>query len=249
MPRRFVTSQRFFTTGHRKPGPLLHIPVYTNGMKPLRRNPGALAVVLHTCLLVLLTIGAPAQDSIKGLHALGPDPALAQKLNLFGQFVGDWQCEVVSVDANGKRTKGQAEWHFGWVLDGRAIQDVWVARDDVSKPNAPISEWGTTVRFYDPKSDIWRVVWAGPRRGSLLAFVARQSANEIVMEVDYVQGLARMNPTDGPPIHRGQWIFDDIKPGSFHWRAVISHDGGKTWQLQSEMFAHRVNSSANKKMP
>jgi len=218
-------------------------------MKPLRRNPGALAVVLHTCLLVLLTIGAPAQDSIKGLHALGPDPALAQKLNLFGQFVGDWQCEVVSVDANGKRTKGQAEWHFGWVLDGRAIQDVWVARDDVSKPNAPISEWGTTVRFYDPKSDIWRVVWAGPRRGSLLAFVARQSANEIVMEVDYVQGLARMNPTDGPPIHRGQWIFDDIKPGSFHWRAVISHDGGKTWQLQSEMFAHRVNSSANKKMP
>ncbi len=217
-------------------------------MKKLCLVPQSLAIVLQALLSVLLTIGAAAQNSIQGLHSSGPDPALAQKLKLFGQFVGDWECEVVSVDANGKRTKGEAEWHFGWVLDGRATQDVWIARDDVSKANAPISEWGTTVRFYDPKSDVWRVVWAGPKRGNLLAFVARQSGDEIVMEVDYVQGLPRMNPPDGPALHRGQWIFDGIKPDSFHWRSVISHDGGKTWQLQSEMFVRRADSSANKEM-
>jgi hypothetical protein len=243
-----VAGERVFNTDRRKPDSLLLVVAYTKGMKKSRLARGPLVTVPHALLSVLLTFGAAAQNSIQGLHALGPDPALAQKLKLFGQFVGDWECEVVSVGADGKRTKGQAEWHFGWILDGVAIQDVWIARDDVSKANAPISEWGTTVRLYDLKSDVWRVVWAGPRRGSLLAFVARQSGAEIVMEVDYVQDLPRMNPPDGPPIHRGQWIFDDIKPNSFHWRSVISHDGGKTWQLQSEMFVHRVNFSANKEV-
>ena len=247
-PRQSVAGQRFFNTDRRKPSSLFLLLAYTKGMKKSRLVSRPLATVLQALVSVLLTIGGEAQTSIQGLHASGPDPALAQKLNLFGQFVGDWQCEIVSVDAHGKHTKGQAEWHFGWVLDGRAIQDVWVAHDEISRPNAPISEWGTTIRLYDPKSDVWRVVWAGPRRGSLLAFVARQSGDEIVMEVDYVQGLPRMNPPDGPPIHRGQWIFDEIKPNSFHWRSVISHDGGRTWELQSEMFVRRVNSPVNKGM-
>ena len=208
-----------------------------------------LAVAIKTFLPTLLVVGSAAQSTIQGLHSAGPDSALTQKLRVFGQFVGDWECDVVSVSADGKRTKGQAEWHFGWVLEGRAIQDVWIARDEVSQANAPISEWGTTLRFYDSKADVWRVAWAGPRRGNLMAFVAKQSGDEIVMEVDYVQGLPRMNPPDGPPIHRGQWIFDQIKADSFHWRSVISHDGGKSWQTQSEMFVRRVKSDPNKGMP
>jgi hypothetical protein len=60
------------------------------------------------------------QNSIRGLNSSGPNPALAEKLNVFGQFIGDWECEVVSVEPDGKRVKSQAEWHFGWILDGRA---------------------------------------------------------------------------------------------------------------------------------
>jgi hypothetical protein len=201
----------------------------------------------RSMLLLLVVPCACSQTSIQGLHSLGPDPALAQKLNLFGQFVGDWEFDLVAIQSDGKPLKGAGEWHFGWALQGRAVQDVWIARDDVSKPNAPISEWGTTLRFYDPKTDTWHVVWAGPRRGSLLAFVAKQSAGEIVMEVNYVQGLPRMNPPDAPPIHRGQWIFDQIKPNSFHWRSIISHDGGKSWQLQSEMFVRRVTADSTRR--
>lgn len=194
--------------------------------------------------MLFLASRAGAQATIAGLNSAAPDPALAEKLKLFGQFIGDWEFDLVSIQDDGKRVKGGGQWHFGWVLDGRAIQDVWIARDDTSRPDAPISEWGSTTRFYDAKTDTWRVVWAGPRRGSLMAFVAKQLNDEIVMEVDYVQALPRMNPADGPPIHRGQWIFDQIKPSSFHWRSVISHDGGKTWQLTSEMFVRRVNSKA-----
>jgi hypothetical protein len=203
-----------------------------------------------TCRLVLLALiccSALAQTSIKGLNSAGPDPTLAEKLKLFGQFVGDWKFDLISIQLDARRLKGGGEWHFGWVLDGRAVQDVWVARDDVSNPNGVISEWGTTLRCYDPKSDAWRVVWVGPKRGIVMAFVAKQSADEIVMEVDYVQGLPHVNPSSGPPIHRGQWIFDQIKPDSFHWRSVTSRDGGKDWAVDQEMFVRRVRVEATSK--
>lgn len=61
----------------------------------------------------------------------------------------------MSIRPDGTRVKGKGEWHWGWVLDGRAIQDVWIAHNDVSQSNAPITEWGTTLRFYDPKTDVW----------------------------------------------------------------------------------------------
>jgi hypothetical protein len=194
----------------------------------------------HTILFALLFSSALAQRAIKGLNSDGPDPALVDKLKLFGQFVGDWEFDLISIRPDGKRVKGGGEWHFGWVLGGRAVQDVWIARDDVSKPDGSISEWGTTVRCYDPKSDVWRVVWVGPKRGNLMGFVARHSADEIVMETDYVQGLPHRNAPSGVPTNRGQWIFDEIKPDSFRWRSLISHDGGKNWTMSQEMFARRV---------
>ena len=74
-------------------------------------------------------------------------------------------------------------------------------------------------------------------RSSVMAFTASRVGEEIVMEVDYAQGLPRKDSDALAP--RGQWIFDQIKPDSFHWRAVMSRDGGKTWQLQQEMFVQR----------
>ena len=40
---------------------------------------------------------------------------------LFGQFVGDWECDVVLIQPEGSKINGSCEWHFGWVLQGRAI--------------------------------------------------------------------------------------------------------------------------------
>lgn len=198
-------------------------------------------VLAATSLSLLVSIFAqPLRPQIKGLSADGPSREYADKMMLFGQFVGDWEFDMQSIRSDGTRVKGSGEWHFGWALNGRAVQDVWIARDDASKPHAPITEWGTTLRFYDPKTDAWRVVWAGPMGRSLMTFTAKRISEEIVMEVDYVQGLPRMNSSDSAPVHRGQWIFDQITANTFHWREVISHDSGKTWQVESEMFVRRM---------
>ncbi len=71
---------------------------------------------------------------IKGLEADGPDPNLKEKLMLFGQFVGDWDIvEARYTQADGTEVKMKGEVHFGWILGGTAIQDVWIGYPESSQ--------------------------------------------------------------------------------------------------------------------
>jgi hypothetical protein len=56
---------------------------------------------------------AASVGDIKGLNADGPAPEYAEKTMLFGQFVGDWEFDLVSIRPDGTRLKGNGEWHFG----------------------------------------------------------------------------------------------------------------------------------------
>ena len=59
---------------------------------------------------------------IKLLAASRPDDDRVAGLNLFGQFIGSWDIEATFWDHDGNVTAERAgEWHFGWVLQGRAI--------------------------------------------------------------------------------------------------------------------------------
>lgn len=166
---------------------------------------------------------------IKGLGADGPDPKMREKLMLFGQFVGDWDIvEARYPQSDGTEIMRKGEIHFGWILDGRAVQDVWMTYQE----NAPqVVPAGTTIRFYDPKIDAWHSIWIAPKDGVVQTFVARKVDDEIVLE-----GKTK----EGYPEH---WIFSDITPNSFRWRSVESHDNGKTWQLTEEMQVRRTNAS------
>jgi hypothetical protein len=162
---------------------------------------------------------------IRGLLADGPDPEMREKLMLFGQFVGDWEIlEARYPQPDGTEIKRRGEIHFGWILDGRAIQDVWMTYEE--KPHRVVPA-GTTIRFYDPKIDAWRSIWIAPSRGVVQTFVARKVGEEIVLEGQTKEGY---------PEH---WVFSEITANSFRWRSVESHDNEKTWQLTEEMRVHR----------
>jgi len=162
---------------------------------------------------------------IRGLLADGPDPEMREKLMLFGQFVGDWDIlEARYPQPDGTEIKRRGEIHFGWILDGRAIQDVWMTYEE--KPHRVVPA-GTTIRFYDPKIDAWRSIWIAPRRGVVQTSVARKVGGEIVLEGQTKEGY---------PEH---WVFSEITANSFRWRSVESHDNEKTWQLTEEMRVHR----------
>ena len=166
----------------------------------------------------------------EGLAAGGPDPDYADKLMLFGQFVGDWEVDFTVYESDGRKETAKAEWHFGWVLAGRAIQDVFVIprRSDRQNSSWRRPDYGTCLRFYDPSIDGWRVVWISPLHGEILTFTARQVGDEII--------LAGKDADDSPM----RWIFSNITPNYFQWRRVLSTDNGETWQLHKEMFVRRV---------
>ena len=166
---------------------------------------------------------------IYALTAPGPAADLAEKLNLFGRLVGSWDVDLIShrfdpILAN----RVECEWHFGWVLGGRAIQDVWIAPKRALRQNGDTrGEWGTMIRFYDKAIDAWRCTWHGPQRGVARSFIARPVDNRIVLE-----GIFE----DEGPL---RWIFSEITNNSFHWRSVVSSDNWKTEKMIQEMFARR----------
>jgi hypothetical protein len=178
-----------------------------------------------------MALAAQAQAQLAAaLLADGPDPVHAEALMLFGQFVGEWECDWTGYEWDGGQAMSeQGEWIFGWVLEGRAVQDVWIvpSRGRRDSAGSPEGEYGTTIRAYDPLLDAWLVTWSGPISRARRTFVARRSGDEIVQEGQTEEGY---------PL---RWIFSEIAEGSFVWRSVCSRDGEKTWHLREEMHVRR----------
>jgi hypothetical protein len=175
-----------------------------------------------------MAFAAPTTHAVLA-HALladGPDPEHAQALMLFGQFVGEWELDWVAHDWDGETRSERGEWIFGWVLEGRAVQDVWIIPGRARRGRNE-GEYGTTIRVYDPLLDAWRVTWNGPICRARRTFIARQAGDGILQEGQTEEG------------HPLRWIFSEIVADSFTWRSACSRDHGATWHLLEEMQVRR----------
>src|SRR4051812_8497396 len=166
------------------------------------------------------------------LAAAGCAADRAGRMDLYSWLIGAWDLDVVHIMPDGATRRRQGEWHFGWVLEGRAIQDVWIvpkrgpARDGDAAAGA--FSYGTTLRIYDPAIDAWQVQWSDPVRASFLTMIGRREGDDIVQ---------RGRDHDGRPI---RWSFSQIAPDAFVWRGETSHDGGQSWRLDVEFSAARA---------
>ncbi|HEV7878385.1 hypothetical protein [Bradyrhizobium sp.] len=169
------------------------------------------------------------------LDALGADGAAADragKMDLYGWLVGAWELDVTRFLADGGKRQRKGEWHFGWTLEGRAIQDVWIVpprgalRQGDAVANA--NSFGTTLRIYDPRIDAWRIQWSDPVRLNFLSMIGRRHGDDIVQ---------LGTNSDGQPV---RWSFSDITPSSFTWRGETSPDNGAIWRLDIEFLARRI---------
>jgi hypothetical protein len=167
------------------------------------------------------------------LHADGPDPERASKLELYAFIIGSWDMRVTAILEDGSTHEGQGEIHAGWVLQGRAIQDVWmIPRLQDRKPGIAqlpgTGNWyGTTLRIYDPNLDAWRILWSDPAINFFSQQVGRTQGDRIVQE--------------GPDPRGGtmRWTFSEIEPDSFHWTGERASDR-TTWCKEVNIRAHRT---------
>lgn len=175
----------------------------------------------------------------KALFSQGPHPDFADKLSLFGQFVGSWDVEFTDCLPDGSTQTVKGEAHFGWALEGRAILDVWILpRRELRGEMPGAGDYGVTIRFYDPEIDAWRSTWIGPAKHFVFPFIGRFMNGEIILEGSFGGEVVLEGSSREGVLTR--WIFSDITADSFKWRAIQSSNNWATHQLYQEMVAWRA---------
>jgi hypothetical protein len=145
--------------------------------------------------------------------------SIGEEAKTFDRLVGTWDADFTFYRADGSVFHKKGELLFGWVMDGHAIQDLWIGYPTEKQKERTI---GTTIRFFDTALKQWRVVFVNPQFNYVMTAQGGREGDRIVLHG---------RDTDGLPI---RWTFSEMKPDSFHWQGEKSHDGGKTWKVEED---------------
>lgn len=160
---------------------------------------------------------------LEALAARGRAPEIPEEMDVYGWLVGEWELDVIryGVDVRDRQIKGRAL--FGWVLEGRAMQDVWIMKMET------LSTYGTTLRIWDPAIAAWRVTWVNPISGRRDELVGTR-VNEDIVQIG--------RHADGTTI---RWRFIETTNDSFRWLGEALERDGETWKLESEFHGRRIS--------
>ena len=151
------------------------------------------------------------QDFFEALGSEGKNTALPEAFDYFGKLIGSWKIDYID---NRDLSVMKGEWHFSWILEGMAVQDVIVL---------PGFEYGTTLRVYNPGTHAWDIAYC--YTGKIMRFEARKQGDQIVLT----------NVED----ERRKWVFAEIQDNYFHWQDVMADEDGR-WQVNFDLYAQRV---------
>jgi hypothetical protein len=160
----------------------------------------------------------PGPEMVTARQAWGPHPSSGGQAKVFGRLVGVWDGEYTEFSRNGNETRSSGEWLFGWVMDGRAIQGLFIIH-----PSAVRKEryFGTTLSYFDSKPGKWSKTFVDPENGAV------ETLTGVSMADDRVVLLGQ--EMDGK---ESRWSFDNIRTDSWDFRDERSTDGGKTWRIR-----------------
>lgn len=170
------------------------------------------------------------QRFLEALAASGPHPSLGAEAETYGRVIGSWRGELSDHFSSATPQLRSVEAHFGWVLEGRAVQDVWItpARSERSdQPPAALDWYGCTVRVYDPAAKLWRVSWWNPPGQYRIDLEGRRQGDDIV----------QLGLRGGTPI---RWTFSEIRADSFRWQGHALAGDGHTWRLEVDIHFRRA---------
>jgi hypothetical protein len=156
---------------------------------------------------------------IDALHSQGPASDRVDKMGLYGWLVGHWR----------------------WIPPSTRM----------TAPSKTVVEKSISVgcsKVARSKTyGFCRAFSTAPRCGSTIPVSTLGTSCGATRSAQvYMRQIGRAR--DGDIVQEGKddagagvrWSFTAIKPDSFHWLGERSPDGGATWRLQVEFFAHRV---------
>ncbi len=167
----------------------------------------------------------PGTALVRTLQADGPHPSLGDHAKVLGRLIGTWDVQYMDISKDGKANHRSGQLIVAWVLDGRAVQDVWIVDPSGTRKEREVY---TDVRYFDPKSTTWPAIFVDPESASVARFVGGAVGDD---RIDlHSQDLGAGDT---------RWSFYDIHPDSLAFRDEISSDGGQTWKLRSEYHMQR----------
>lgn len=167
------------------------------------------------------------------LAAPGRAAEVPAQLDAYGWLVGSWELDVLhywAMDVSPRGLKGEV--HAGWVLEGRAVQDVWIMprhSDRTTKLDKNFNMYGTTLRVWDSTIQGWRITWRNPAGDHHEEQIGRRVGKDIVQLGSRPDGT------------QTRWKFVEITNDSFHWLGESQGPGGKPWKLEGEFRAQRMD--------
>jgi len=164
------------------------------------------------------------------LGAAGPHESLGAEAETYGRLIGSWQGELNDHFSSKTPTRRSVEAHFAWVLEGRAVQDVWITparAERADQQTLPLNWYGCTLRIYDPTAKLWRVSWSDPASQLHMQLEGRRQGSDIVQ---LGRGGGRLL----------RWVFTEIEPRSFRWQGHSLKDDGITWALEVDIQFRRM---------
>lgn len=170
---------------------------------------------------------------LHAVNASGRSPDVPEHADAYGWLIGSWELTVHcywGIDVAARGIKGEA--HFGWILEGRAMQDVWIMpprSQRTAKMDKTMNMYGTTLRVWDPSIEAWRITWFNPAGDHYEEQIGRLIGNDVVQ-------IGTRH--DGTPT---RWMFTEITPNAFHWLGEALEADGKTWRLEGEFRAARIS--------
>lgn len=153
-------------------------------------------------------------------------PDLPEDNDLFDFIIGDWELAARMHDDDGHVKASRGELLSSWILEGRAIQDLFIFPRRIDRQGARPSRgdrYGTTIRVYDHGDRTWRVYWLNP--------ADEKTSGELRARSDDSGVLLTGALWDGTEV---RWYYQEITTTSFRYRAEKLIPGGH-WQLYLEL--------------
>jgi hypothetical protein len=189
-------------------------------------------LLLATLLCGTVSVAKAAEPSsafAEALVAESRSPEIAAHEDVYAKLLGAWDVQARDRTDGGTFQVTQGEWFFARTLEGRAVQDVWIAPTRANRRAGDSrlgNRYGTSVRTFDPRTRTWQVTWFNPVTGAFDVLHTRMDGERIVQEG--TQGNGR----------RLRWIFQEITDTTFHWTGEAQLPDG-SWRLEAEFFGRR----------
>lgn len=163
-------------------------------------------------------------EFLKALVSKQKNDKIPADQNFFGCLIGEWEFEWIDGHGTPKERHVKGEWIFSWILEGMAIQDLFIcpSREERKVNNQADAEYGTTIRIYNPSTQAWDIFYGC--MGEATRLEATKADDKIVLTEITGKNM--------------KWVFSNITADAFLWQRIEKQLDSQ-WKVMGEAIAKR----------